>query len=226
MSRCLAIALFALAPFAHADDGLPAPDYRSLPTDPPWLGRVVQFHGHLGPAVVAGARMGMAAVEAVGAKGYFDVEVTCRGPFTRPPQACFLDGVQVATGATMGKRTLVWEPAFDIVVRVKNVRNGKTAEVRPTPALAELLGASQSPPQGTHGPSAQDHERLEATSRKIAVMPVKELMSITASGVPSLQVPENVERGMMLDGVKRNMRPLPGRDPWGDLPEKRSVPKK
>ena len=145
MSRCiLLLVLFGLptmATAAEAADQLPQPEYQRQPSDPAWLASVVQFHGHLGPAVVAGARMGMIGLRAVEAKGYFDVEVTCEGPMAKPPQACFLDGVQVATGATMGKRSLQWVQADQILVRVKNTRTGKTAELRPTPALMDLLAA-------------------------------------------------------------------------------------
>lgn len=114
MIRCVLLLVLLGLPTmtiaAEVADQLPQPDYQRQPTDPAWLASVVQFHGHLGPAVVAGARMGMIGLRAVEAKGYFDVEVTCEGPLAKPPQACFLDGVQVATGATMGKRTL---KAFD-----------------------------------------------------------------------------------------------------------------
>ena len=61
--------------------------------------------GHLGPMLTFGARMGTAALRAVDAKGYFDVEVTCEGPFVKPPESCFLDGIQISTGAnSSGKR--------------------------------------------------------------------------------------------------------------------------
>jgi formylmethanofuran dehydrogenase subunit E len=158
---------------AESVDQLPQPDYQRQPSDPPWLANVVQFHGHLGPAVVAGARMGMIGLRAVEAKGYFDVEVTCEGPMAKPPQACFLDGVQVATGATMGKRTLAWVQADKILVRVKNTRTGKTAELRPTPTLMELLAAfkPQAKAGAGHGPGSKaDDEQLAATARKIAAM--------------------------------------------------------
>src|SRR5208337_4205936 len=148
---------------------------------PAWLGQVVQLHGHLGPSVVAGARMGMIGRDAVGAKGYFDVEVTCDGPMAKPPQSCFLDGIQVATGATMGKRTLAWVQADRIAMRVRNTRTGETAELRPTPALMELLGSfnAQSKAGAEHGPGQQDHERLEAVARKIAAMGEKDLATVT-----------------------------------------------
>lgn len=182
MTRSIAVALLLLLPaLALAEDRLPTPDYHPQPSDPQWLAQVVQFHGHLGPAVVAGARLGMAGLRAVGAKGYFDVEVTCEGPMAKPPQACFLDGIQAATGATLGKRTLTWVQADQIAVRVRNTRTGETAELRPTPVLMELLGAFKPQPKADveHGPAQPDHEHLEAVARKIAVMPAEEVASVT-----------------------------------------------
>ena len=169
---------------ADPENQLPQPEYQRQPSDPPWLANVVQFHGHLGPAVVAGARMGMIGLRVVEAKGYFDVEVTCEGPMAKPPQACFLDGVQVATGATLGKRTLQWVQADQILVRVKNTRTGRIVDVRPTPALMELLAAFK--PQakaGTgHGPDSKaDDEHLAAVARKIAAMPEQDVASVTMS---------------------------------------------
>ena len=169
---------------ARPADQLPQPEYRRQASDPAWLTSVVQFHGHLGPAVIAGARMGMIGLRAVEAKGYFDVEVTCEGPLAKPPQACFLDGVQVATGATMGKRTLHWVEADRILVWVKNTRTGRTAGLRPTPALLDLLAAFPSQPKAgaDHGAKADD-AKLEAVARKIATMREEDFaILITAGG--------------------------------------------
>ena len=79
----ITIFLLAIPVLALAEDNLPTPDYHRQPSDPAWLAQVVQIHGHLGPSVVAGARMGMVGLGAVGAKGYFDVEVTCEGPLAQ-----------------------------------------------------------------------------------------------------------------------------------------------
>ena len=177
---------------ALAEDHLPSPDYHPQPSDPAWLSQVVQLHGHLGPSVVAGARMGMIGRDAVGAKGYFDVEVTCEGPLAQPPQSCFLDGIQAATGATTGKRTLNWVQADQIAVRIRNTRTGEAAEIRPTPALMELLGSFKTQPKAAqeHGPGQQDHERLEAVARKIAAMPEKEIATVTT--VAGKELPRSI----------------------------------
>jgi formylmethanofuran dehydrogenase subunit E len=119
----------------------------------------------------------------VEAKGYFDVEVTCEGPFAKPPQSCFLDGLQAGTGATMGKRNLICIEAEKVVVRVKNTVTGMSVALRPTPELLELSGLSQSPSRQEAKPvdsSKQKHddERLGKIARNIAAMEDKELFTI------------------------------------------------
>jgi formylmethanofuran dehydrogenase subunit E len=174
------IVLYGLATLCQREDRLPTPHYHRQPLDPAWLATIVQFHGHLGPSVVAGARMGMIGLRSVEAKGYFDVEVTCEGPLAKPPQSCFLDGVQVTIGATLGKRTLHWVQADRLTVRIKNSRTGKIAVLRPTPTLMELLASFKSQPKAgaDHGHKADD-EQLEAIARKIAVMPEREVATVT-----------------------------------------------
>jgi len=167
---------------------LPQPRFDRKASDPSWLQYVVQFHGHLGPSVIAGARLGMAGIHAVAAEGYFDVEVTCEGPFAKPPQSCFLDGLQVATGATLGKRTLHWVEAEQILVRVRNTRTGKTVELQPTPRLLGLL--STLPPRAKmlrqkpgkdHSQETTEEERVEAIARRIALMPDEEILTASFS---------------------------------------------
>ncbi|NQU22769.1 MAG: hypothetical protein HQ567_15940 [Candidatus Nealsonbacteria bacterium] len=174
---------------------LPKPHYQRSDSDPDWLAYAAQFHGHLGPWAAAGLRAGMTARRAVDADGYFDVDVTVEGPFVKPPRSCFLDGLQVSTGATLGKRNLKWVKAEQVIVRIENTRSGKTAEVRPTPALLKLLASIQSRPKATRGKDASerdqhddhdDHEDhgpqsdfLEAVARKIAAIPDKKILHVT-----------------------------------------------
>ena len=122
----------------------------------------------------------MAGLRAVEARGYFDVEVSCKGPLAQPPQACFLDGLQVATGATLGKRTLHWIQADRIAVRFKNIETGKTAVLRPTPALVGLLTSLKAQPKAVSGEGTDRkaaHAHLEPVARKIASMPEKEIIT-------------------------------------------------
>jgi formylmethanofuran dehydrogenase subunit E len=169
---------------------LPEPDYARLDSDPAWLAYGAQFHGHLGPWATAGTRLGMAGVREAGAKGYFDVEVTCEGPLVEPPQSCFLDGLQVATGATVGKRNLHWVRSEEILVRVRNTRTGREVEVRPTAKLVELLGSFK-PQRRAKGAEEADHDEehgsgakhsVEAIARRIAAMPDGEILTVSRAG--------------------------------------------
>jgi formylmethanofuran dehydrogenase subunit E len=184
MSCMVGLAGVSLA--KDADDAiekLPRPHYRSQDSDPSWLKNAAQFHGHLGPMMVFGARVGMAALRAVDAKGYFDVEIKCEGPMARPPASCFLDGLQVSTGATMGKRNLEWIDSKTITVHVKNTETGKTATLQPTDAFLALLRQPPADAKGTSEHEKREHSRnshhADELSRKIAAMPEKEIVAIS-----------------------------------------------
>ena len=161
---------------------LPQPHYRPQKSDPGWLKNAVQFHGHLGPMMVFGARMGMAALRAVDAKGHFDVEIKCEGPMAKPPASCFLDGLQISTGATMGKRNLDWVDAKKIVVYVRNTQTGKTASLQPTDAFLAMLRQPMVDAKGTFGVQKREESRndhyFEELSRKIALMPEKDILTV------------------------------------------------
>ena len=77
-------------------------------SDPDWLADAARFHGHLGPWVTAGAMIGRDAVKHLGTPGHWKIEVICWMPpeKQRTPFSCILDGLQVASGATWGKRNI------------------------------------------------------------------------------------------------------------------------
>ena len=107
----------------------------------PPLKRVTAFHGHLGPYVVLGYRMGLLARQRTGTGGYFDIEAhpTTRG---KPPESCFVDGVQLGSGATTGKGNL--RPAVkDAPPRATFVgKNGRRVTLELAPALVPWIRAS------------------------------------------------------------------------------------
>jgi len=186
--RLIALPLLSLAACCLAEEPmcrLPRPHYHRDSSDPDWLSYAAQFHGHLGPWAAAGARLGMAGIRAVGAQGYFDVEVTCHGPFGKPPKSCFLDGLQVATGATLGKRNLHWVQGDDIVVSIKNTHSGKACEVRPTESLLQVLGSLPKAPAKTAKTQTahdrEDHavESVETLARQVAAMPHNQIIVVT-----------------------------------------------
>jgi formylmethanofuran dehydrogenase subunit E len=140
--------------------------------------------------------MGMAALHAVDAKGYFDVEITCEGPLAKPPASCFLDGLQITTGATLGKRNLEWIDGKKIVVRVKNTETGKTATLRPTEAFLALLqqpaADNKAAPDSKQREQSRNHHLSDDLARKIAAMPEKEILTIIH---PKAEKPTGAEKG-------------------------------
>jgi len=60
------------------------------------------FHGHLGPFLVTGIKMGNFALKKLNSTGYTDLKVEVETG-TTPPVSCLIDGIQVSTGCTLGK---------------------------------------------------------------------------------------------------------------------------
>ncbi|OPX80725.1 MAG: FmdE, Molybdenum formylmethanofuran dehydrogenase operon [Methanosaeta sp. PtaB.Bin087] len=64
--------------------------------------RGTEFHGHLGPFLVLGIRMGLFALRDLGSSGHKEIGATVKTG-TIPPISCLVDGIQISTGCTMGK---------------------------------------------------------------------------------------------------------------------------
>ena len=65
-----------------------------------------EFHGHLGPFLVLGIRMGLSALKHLDSTGYSDIHSEVRSG-SSPPMSCLADGVQISTGCTLGKGNIV-----------------------------------------------------------------------------------------------------------------------
>jgi formylmethanofuran dehydrogenase subunit E len=63
------------------------------------------FHGHLGPYVVLGYRMGCIALGELGSAGHFGIAATVHSELA-PPRSCLIDGIQLGSGCTLGKRNI------------------------------------------------------------------------------------------------------------------------
>ena len=65
----------------------------------------VRFHGHRGPFLACGIRMGLLALRLLGSSGYSGIEVVAETGST-PPVSCLVDGLQIGCGCTTGKGNL------------------------------------------------------------------------------------------------------------------------
>jgi formylmethanofuran dehydrogenase subunit E len=76
------------------------------------LAKAVDFHGHLGPFLVLGIRMGIIAQSMLEAESLDDLSAVIFVE-PHPPASCTVDGVQVASGCTLGKGTIRISGASD-----------------------------------------------------------------------------------------------------------------
>jgi len=67
--------------------------------------RGVGLHGHLGPYLVSGIRMGLLALRLLDCSGYSDITAESDAGST-PPLSCLTDGIQIGCGCTPGKGNL------------------------------------------------------------------------------------------------------------------------
>lgn len=87
------------------------------------------FHGHLGPYIVLGYRIGKYV------RGNFcddpfrmKARIHCSGT---PPQSCLADGVQLGSGCTLGKRNIEIIPSGTIICVFET--DGRCLSVTPRP---------------------------------------------------------------------------------------------
>ena len=96
------------------------------------------FHGHLGPYVVIGYRMGRLALEAAGSEGHFGIFAVVHS-FLEPPRSCLIDGVQLGAGCTLGKRNIEVRATNGPAFAVFKTDRGARVTVRLRPDAAALV---------------------------------------------------------------------------------------
>ena len=102
------------------------------------LKRAVEFHGHLGPFLVLGLRMGLAGIRELNAKrGEKKLLVTAKLKYSIP-FSCAIDGLQIATECTIGNKKLRLKNYSGIAANFK-LEDGKQVTVAVNPALFEML---------------------------------------------------------------------------------------
>jgi len=97
------------------------------------LNRAEEFHGHIGPFLVLGVRMGLIGVRELGAKENKEtLHVTAMLKHS-VPFSCVVDGIQVATKCTIGNRKLKLRSSSGIAARFELQRGEQiTVSVNPT----------------------------------------------------------------------------------------------
>ena len=69
------------------------------------LKEIKKFHGHIGPYVVIGYKMGKIANQHLGSDPFCKkVQVWTKN---YPPMSCVIDGIQLSSGCTLGKGSII-----------------------------------------------------------------------------------------------------------------------
>lgn len=99
-----------------------------------------KLHGHLGPFLVIGVRMGVIAKKALLAS---DEQCTLLRAKVAvplfPPYSCLLDGIQVSTTCTIGNQRLTIENSEEIRVSFTKQNTDRTVNITLNPKMAEEL---------------------------------------------------------------------------------------
>ena len=90
------------------------------------LKRARAFHGHLGPMVTLGLRMGEAISSRMGNKPFTYIITAFTGP--KPPLSCLVDGLQLSTPCTVGNGGIRIEVGGEL--RAVAQGEGKRVEVK------------------------------------------------------------------------------------------------
>ncbi|HTW92170.1 MAG TPA: formylmethanofuran dehydrogenase subunit E family protein [bacterium] len=93
----------------------------------PSLAAAARFHGHLGPWLALGLKAGLRARRELGASPFeLTAHVFCPA---RTPYSCFIDGVQVGSGCTLGKGNISYVRASGCRVEFRR-GGGRSSPVR------------------------------------------------------------------------------------------------
>lgn len=124
-----------------------------------------RFHGHLGPWLALGMKMGEEALRLLEARPHFGVTVRI-GCHLAPPVSCLIDGLQWMTGATYGKRNLLAAETDAVCVQVTRDETGQSVRFTLRPDVPEAIGRWLA------------EMGDESASRHLYAMPASELFEI------------------------------------------------
>jgi len=129
-----------------------------------------KFHGHLGPFLMIGIRMGLIGVRELGVKGNEEkLRVTAMLKYS-VPFSCVIDGIQVATKCTVGNKKLRLTSSLGIAARFELQRGEQITVAVDSHALDRLkneLLSENVPP-----------EKIRQLAQLVASMPEEELFII------------------------------------------------
>jgi formylmethanofuran dehydrogenase subunit E len=133
---------------------------------PALLEKAKDLHGHLGPFLVLGLRAGLRGLKELQTRKEnrcISASVLLR---YLVPYSCALDGIQMATGCTIGNKRLRFENSSNLVIKLRN-KSERAVTISILPEVVSWLEEE-----------IVDEASTEAVAHKVASMPEEELFTI------------------------------------------------
>lgn len=128
-----------------------------------------KLHGHVGPFLVIGLKMGAAAKKALNVS---DADCTLLKAEVsvplHPPYSCLLDGIQVSTTCTIGNQRLKIKYSKTIQATFRSEKDAKAVKITITKHFSEQLEQKQ-----------KQDKLDEAFAWELAELPENQLFNIT-----------------------------------------------
>ena len=87
------------------------------------LEKAAEFHGHLGPFLAIGVRMGLGGLKKIGAQKSEQMTIDVSLPL-HVPFSCIIDGLQFSTHCTIGNQKLSLKDSDSIQARFRREHDG------------------------------------------------------------------------------------------------------
>ncbi len=100
------------------------------------------LHGHLGPFLVIGYRIGLHAVEKLKPKNEFCLEVTAYLP-AKTPYTCMLDGLQCSTKCTLGKGNIIHVNSSEMKIAIRHKCIDRTLTYYVKPSFIDRINSTK-----------------------------------------------------------------------------------
>lgn len=133
--------------------------------------RAVEFHGHLGPFLVLGLRMGLVGLRELKVeRGDRRLRVTAKLKYSIP-FSCTVDGLQIATNCTIGNKKLMIIDQAGVAAKFE-AESGKQATVSVNSAFFDML-KKRLLPESVPG------EKVRILAQLVASTPEEELFGVS-----------------------------------------------
>jgi formylmethanofuran dehydrogenase subunit E len=129
------------------------------------------FHGHLGPFLAIGVRLGQFGLKKLNANGLERSLRVSLSILQKVPYSCIVDGVQISTGCTVGNQKLQLKNSEQIEACFEDLSSGRNVTVALSPMVYGMLK------EQIVGKNLPDEE-IRKLARTIASMSEKDLFVV------------------------------------------------